>query len=68
MTDTQSAKLKSLGVPFFGVRPDLVLPDDDESADDVGSPPSDGSGKISKKQLLALQRRMLDYLTDLYGP
>lgn len=62
MVDTQTAQLKSLGVPFFGVRPDLMLPDDAEDTV-AGQEPR----KVTKKEVLELQRRMLNHLMELYG-
>lgn len=45
MVESQSAQLKSLGVPFFGVE----------------------EGTIAKEELLELQRKMLNHLTEMYG-
>lgn len=65
MVESQSSVLKVLGVPFFGVKPYLVvqsaedLPDDDFVAN--------ASKKITKAQLLELQRKMLNHLNELYG-
>lgn len=70
MTDSHSAELKRLGVPFFGVRPDLIQPDDhaSSSVDEADPQPEDATvGKITKKQLLTLQRKMLNHLVELYG-
>ncbi|KAF1959816.1 hypothetical protein CC80DRAFT_533152 [Byssothecium circinans] len=63
MVDSQSANLKGLGVPFFGTKQELILadgasPEDDEAGQDK---------KVTKKQLLELQRKMLNHLEDLYG-
>ncbi|KAH7139211.1 hypothetical protein B0J11DRAFT_37695 [Dendryphion nanum] len=63
MTESQTVELKRLGVPFFGTRPHLMLSDDDEGDDDS----ADGQGKITKKQLIELQRKMLNHLMELYG-
>lgn len=68
MVDSQSSQLKSLGVPFFGVRLDLIL-DDDDGDDGVPSEKADASQetKVTKKQLLELQRKMLNHLMEMYG-
>lgn len=70
MAELQSAELKRLGVPFFGVRPNLMLPDDDKSPpSEETDPASDKPAKVgvTKKQLLELQRKMLNHLMELYG-
>lgn len=70
MTESHSAELKRLGVPFFGTKQDLVLPDDDESnalSMSGDAQPAGKNGEITKQQLLALQRKMLNHLVELYG-
>ncbi|KAF2473507.1 uncharacterized protein BDR25DRAFT_302372 [Lindgomyces ingoldianus] len=57
MVTHHSSELKQLGVPFFGVRPDLILPDGADPKPEM----------ITKKELLALQRKMLKHLKDMYG-
>ena len=63
MADSQNSSLKVLGVPFFGVKHHLVLHESKE----VPSAEDTAAGKISKTQLLELQRKMLNHLTELYG-
>jgi hypothetical protein len=63
MADSQTSSLKVLGVPFFGVKPHLVL----HESEDVPSTEDAAAGKISKAQLLELQRKMLNHLMELYG-
>jgi hypothetical protein len=63
MAESHSTQLKGLGVPFFGVRPELILP---EGVEPVEEDPG-MSQKITRTQMLELQRRMLSLLTDLYG-
>ena len=61
MVDVMSLELKRLGVPFFGVKPDLILPLG------TGKPAvRNKSSKITEGELLDLQRRMLEYLEDMY--
>lgn len=72
MTEAQTSSLKVLGVPFFGTRPHLILHESEEPAtksDDDQQQPSTSAGgqKISKSQLLELQRKMLNHLMELYG-
>ena len=62
MVQSQSAELKRLGVPFFGLRPDLIASEDDSSGLS-----EEGSKKVTKKQVMALQRDMLQHLVDMYG-
>ncbi|ORY14753.1 hypothetical protein BCR34DRAFT_598884 [Clohesyomyces aquaticus] len=70
MVTQQTTDLKQLGVPFFGVRPNLILPDDaapSTADDDVNQKPGSGMNrKITKKELLASQRKMLKYLKDMF--
>lgn len=66
MFELQSAQLKSLGVPFFGVRLDLLLPDDSMSEDMRNGNEETRKG-ITKKELLELQRKILNHLMELYG-
>jgi hypothetical protein len=71
MAESHAGELKRLGVPFFGARPDLLLPDSDESLsplNDEEAIADEGiDGKITQKQLLALQRKMVNHLAELYG-
>ncbi|KAF2872120.1 hypothetical protein BDV95DRAFT_36535 [Massariosphaeria phaeospora] len=69
MADSQSSQLKSLGVPFFGVRPDLMLPEGSEPASTGGTESGKLASlkKITKEELLELQRKMLNHLMELYG-
>lgn len=71
MVESHSTALKGLGVPFFGVKPDLVITDDTEPSEvskGAESKPSDSiNGKITKKQVLELQRKMLNHLMEMYG-
>ncbi|RMZ71694.1 ATP synthase subunit beta [Pyrenophora seminiperda CCB06] len=67
MVDSQTSSLKVLGVPFFGVKTYLVSGStyDPAKIADPQSVPT--SAKITKEQLLELQRRMLNHLMELYG-
>lgn len=65
MTEVQTLELKRLGVPFFGLRPDLLLADNE--VDDGDGSTANGQPKINRKQLLQLQRKMLTHLEEMYG-
>jgi hypothetical protein len=70
MTESQTSSLKVLGVPFFGVKPHLILSDSDEATSAGDAQQASGglsSEKITKSQLLELQRKMLNHLMELYG-
>lgn len=64
LVESQSSALKSLGVPFFGLRPDLMR---SEGGEDIGDRDRQEQRKITKKELLELQRKMLNHLVELYG-
>jgi hypothetical protein len=70
MTEAQTSSLKVLGVPFFGTKPHLILHESEEPISTSGteqqSTKSSDQG-ITKSQLLELQRKMLNHLTELYG-
>lgn len=71
MTESHTKQLAQLGVPFFGLRSDLLRPDDDDDSSLLevadAAPTEESDGTITKKQLLALQRKMLNHLVELYG-
>ncbi|CAO2647849.1 Nn.00g087710.m01.CDS01 [Neocucurbitaria sp. VM-36] len=67
MVESQTSSLKVLGVPFFGVKPYLVVHSADEPTGLAQSQTAEQGGKITKIQLLELQRRMLNHLMELYG-
>jgi hypothetical protein len=67
MVDSQSSSLKVLGVPFFGVKPYLVLGSSYDPTEVSDAQPTPAGGKITKDQLLELQRKMLNHLMELYG-
>ncbi|KAJ4377833.1 hypothetical protein N0V83_000663 [Neocucurbitaria cava] len=67
MVESQTSALKSLGVPFFGVKPYLVVNSTEEPTELAESKGAEQGGKITKTQLLELQRKMLNHLMELYG-
>jgi len=67
MVESQSAQLKGLGVPFFGVRAELVVEDGGERTEGEALSGQEASKKITKGEVLELQRKMLNHLMELYG-
>ena len=67
MAKAIKAELKALSIPFFDVRPDLILTSS-EVVSESDRQALSSSTKIEEKQLLELQRRMLQYLEDMYKP
>ncbi|PVH87261.1 hypothetical protein DL98DRAFT_270015 [Cadophora sp. DSE1049] len=66
MVKEMTAKLRSLGVPFFGTRSDLVRPIGKEANASSGTPDrKDEKGLIDEIELVKLQRKMLAILEDL---
>jgi hypothetical protein len=66
MEESHERELRRLGVPFFGVRENLLRAD----GGDGDAEEKEGEGKdprITKKQLAVLKRKMLEHLVDLYG-
>jgi len=61
-----SSKLKSLGVPFFGTKVELVnLAKKDGTDEDRSKEPKDGKGMIDELELLKFQKKMITLLEDL---
>jgi hypothetical protein len=65
MVKEMSTKLRSLGVPFFGIKVDLVRPAGKESSRTEGSVAPEEKGMIDEVELVRLQRKMLAILEDL---
>ncbi|KAG4435759.1 hypothetical protein IFR05_008773 [Cadophora sp. M221] len=66
MVKEMTAKLRSLGVPFFGTRSDLVGQIGKEANASSGTAdPKDEKGTIDEVELVRLQRKMLAILEDL---
>lgn len=66
MVKEMTARLQSLGVPFFGTRSDLVRPIGKEVAASSGTAdPKAEKGMIDEVELVKLQRKMLAILEDL---
>lgn len=65
MSEAMSMRLKALGVPFFGTLSELIMSEISSAAVAPGSRPK-WSPLITSTQLLSLQRRMIEYLEDMY--
>ncbi|TKA75804.1 hypothetical protein B0A55_06396 [Friedmanniomyces simplex] len=63
MEAAMTGELKGLGVPFFGTRSEKVVPDGEQDASAVRS--NTGS-TITETELLALRRKIIGHLEDLY--
>ncbi|KAI9700794.1 MAG: hypothetical protein M1836_002163 [Candelina mexicana] len=68
MVDASTRDLKTMGIPFFGTKQNLIREAPDEEAN-IGLQYPDNKGRaeniISSDELLNLQRRMLETLEDL---
>jgi hypothetical protein len=70
MVESQTSSLKVLGVPFFGVKPNLIFREsEDGSSLDIVNAQSDTAGNklVTKIELRELQQKMLNHLMELYG-
>lgn len=65
MAREMNTKLRSLGVPFFGTRSDLVGPVGKDQTVTEGSGGPKNKAMIQEVDLVKLQRRMLAILEDL---
>lgn len=65
MNREMSNKLRSLGVPFFGTRSDLVRPAGKEVPEPRTDGTKDGKVMIDEAELVKLQRKMLAMLEEL---
>ncbi|KAJ9668059.1 hypothetical protein H2201_001865 [Coniosporium apollinis] len=66
MNNAQAIELKRLGVPFFGVPLELIKDSDDDASIAPQRPGLAAGPKITETELLDLQRRMIEYLEDMY--
>lgn len=60
-----TAKLRSLGVPFFGTKSDLVRISGNETVGTAGNNHQGEKGLIDESELVKLQKKMLAILEDL---
>lgn len=65
MTREMSNKLRSLGVPFFGTRSDLVRSAGKKGPELHTESTKDGKVMIDEAELVKLQRKMLTMLEEL---
>lgn len=64
MSEHHSGELKKLGVPFFSVNPKYIIMNDIQQVAATHNPLSQAT--ITEVELIDLQRRMIQYLEDLY--
>ena len=64
MVREMTAKLRTLGVPFFGTKSELVRIAGREEGDGINRPKIE-KGMIHEAELVKLQRKMLAILEDL---
>jgi hypothetical protein len=65
MIKEMSTKLRSLGIPFFGTRVDLIRSAGKDSTGTEGSVVPEEKAMIDEVDLVKLQRKMLAILEDL---
>jgi len=65
MAKEMSARLKGLGVPFFGTRAELIKTKGSEDASGHGEASNQSKDMIDESDLVELQRKMLVILEDL---
>jgi len=67
MEEAMTGEMKGLGVPFFGTHQSLVSPDaDGASSKEVSDGRAKFSRPVTESKLLALRRKMVGHLEDLY--
>lgn len=64
MHNHYATELKKLGVPFFGVSPSLIIKNELQQTVAARDPLS--KAMVTEKELAGLQRKMIQYLEDLY--
>ncbi|KUJ20356.1 uncharacterized protein LY89DRAFT_730403 [Mollisia scopiformis] len=64
MTREMSSRLRSLGIPFFGTRSDLVRPTTKAEAATSTTSTKEGKLTIDELELVRLQRKMLNHLEE----
>lgn len=64
MSKAHGIDLKRLGVPFFGVDPKFIIAN--ELQQTVAARDALSQATITEAELLDLQRRMIQYLEDMY--
>jgi hypothetical protein len=66
MHKSMAAELKTLGVPFFGTKAEGVTRGGSGEATSTFDA-SQSTQKVTEEELHLLQRRMVQYLEDMYG-
>lgn len=65
MVEEMSARLKAMGIPFFGTKPELIKKKNKDGANAITDGSEEHNGVIEEVRLLELQRKMLVILEDL---
>ncbi|RFU27589.1 hypothetical protein B7463_g8764, partial [Scytalidium lignicola] len=65
MVEEMSSRLKAMGIPFFGTKPELIKKKDKDGVQANKDVLGEKSGMIDETQLLELQRKVLAILEDL---
>lgn len=66
MEQAFTAEFITLDIPFFAIRPDLVVESDSDS-DDVRVFDAARVNTVTKSELVKLKARMMEHLEILYG-
>jgi hypothetical protein len=64
MNNHYETELKKLGVPFFGVSPSLIIANELQQTAAAHNPLS--KAMITQEEMAGLQKKMIQYLEDLY--
>lgn len=65
MVNATMAELQAIGIPFFGLRRELVVQEGEEQERDEGLRKEGGRKKLREEEVLALQKRVVELLEDL---
>lgn len=66
MVNATEAELQAMGVPFFGTRSELIVSENGTGGkSDDRARKSGGTMKLSRKELIDLQKKVLGLLQDL---
>lgn len=67
MVEEMTRKFKNLGIPFFGVNPKLVIPVGKGEVVEGDGGMKLQRGMLHQSELVALQKRMLVFLEEMYS-
>jgi hypothetical protein len=66
MDEAMSGEMKGLGVPFFGTKQHLIVSDATNELETSAEGQGKWSAPITEAELMALRRKMVGHLEDLY--